>query len=103
MKRRVSIGLVLAAAAACLARPAAEAPRWPRAAPLHHDRDRPAPPPEQQHLVSLLLPQLLAELSSQPGYLHGDAGAEALHDHYYYYPDWMDFGRRSAEDSASGS
>ncbi|XP_025926991.1 gastrin/cholecystokinin-like peptide [Apteryx rowi] len=30
---------------------------------------------------------------------HGDEGSEALHD-LYYYPGWMDFGRRSAEDLA---
>lgn len=33
--------------------------------------------------------------------MHGDKGAEALHEHFY--PDWMDFGRRSAEDSAEAA
>lgn len=33
--------------------------------------------------------------------MQGDEGAEALHDHFY--PDWMDFGRRSSEDPADAS
>ncbi|XP_067167875.1 gastrin/cholecystokinin-like peptide [Apteryx mantelli] len=128
MKRRVCFGLVLAAAAAaCLARPATETPRWPRAAAPRRDRDldRDRDQPEQQHLVPHLLPHLLAgtagprrpqrrhpqhhhraraALSSPfaPAELsthHGDEGSEALHD-LYYYPGWMDFGRRSAEDLA---
>ncbi|XP_062451886.1 gastrin/cholecystokinin-like peptide [Rhea pennata] len=99
MKRRVCIGLVLAAAAACLARPAAEAPRWPRAAAAAAAAPRRERDLEQQRLVPRLLPQLLAELSTQQGYVHG---AEVLHDHYYY-PDWMDFGRRSAEDSSAAA
>lgn len=39
----------------------------------------------------------MAELRDRKGYVHGDEGMAALHDHYY--PDWMDFGRRSAEES----
>lgn len=38
----------------------------------------------------------LAELNKHKAFVHEDEGMEALHDHYY--PDWMDFGRRSAED-----
>ncbi|NWW93756.1 ANTR protein, partial [Rhynochetos jubatus] len=54
---------------------------------------------EQKHLISRFLPHILTELSERKGYVHGGEETEALHDHYY--PDWMDFGRRSAEDSAA--
>ncbi|KAM9368862.1 gastrin/cholecystokinin-like peptide [Phaethornis superciliosus] len=54
---------------------------------------------EQKHLISQYLPHLFtAELGDHKGYVHGDEGTEALYDHYY--PDWMDFGRRSTEDGA---
>lgn len=43
----------------------------------------------------------LAELNKHKGFVHEDEGMEALHDHYY--PDWMDFGRRSAEDEAGAA
>ncbi|NXP17546.1 ANTR protein, partial [Scytalopus superciliaris] len=54
---------------------------------------------EQQHLLSQFLPHILTELNKNKGFVHEDEGTEALHEHYY--PDWMDFGRRSAEDVAS--
>ncbi|NXS67370.1 ANTR protein, partial [Pandion haliaetus] len=52
---------------------------------------------EQKHLISRFLPHIFAELSDRKDYMHGDEGMTALHDHYY--PDWMDFGRRSAEEA----
>ncbi|KAK2536179.1 gastrin/cholecystokinin-like peptide [Columba guinea] len=52
---------------------------------------------EQQHLISRFLPHIFTEL----GHVHGDKETEALHDHFY--PDWMDFGRRSAEDSGEAA
>ncbi|XP_065711963.2 gastrin/cholecystokinin-like peptide [Patagioenas fasciata] len=52
---------------------------------------------EQQHLISRFLPPIFTDL----GHAHGDKGTEALHDHFY--PDWMDFGRRSAEDSGEAA
>ncbi|NWZ14946.1 ANTR protein, partial [Agelaius phoeniceus] len=51
---------------------------------------------EQQHLLSQFLPHILTELNKHKAFVHEDEGLEALHDHFY--PDWMDFGRRSAED-----
>lgn len=82
---------------------------------------------EQQHLLSQFLPHVLtgtgssgwaplgghslapvpaltaacalAELNKHKAFVHEDEGMEALHDHYY--PDWMDFGRRSAEEEAA--
>lgn len=84
---------------------------------------------EQQHLLSQFLPHILtgtgssgwaalgghslapvpaltaafalAELNNHKAFVHEDKGIEALHDHYY--PDWMDFGRRSAEDEAGAA
>ncbi|NXS41738.1 ANTR protein, partial [Balaeniceps rex] len=107
MKAKVCIGLILAiVATACLCRPAVQAPG---AAGDSHQlpaslvrRDWPESlSQEQKHIISQFLPHIFAELSDRKGYVHGDAGMEALHDHYY--PDWMDFGRRSAEDSADAA
>ncbi|KAM6042968.1 gastrin/cholecystokinin-like peptide [Theristicus caerulescens] len=107
MKAKVCIGLILAiVATACLCRPAAEVPG---AAGDPHQlpaslvrRDWPESlSQEQKHLISRFLPHIFTELSDRKGYVHGDEGMEALHDHYY--PDWMDFGRRSAEDSADAA
>ncbi|XP_071584788.1 gastrin/cholecystokinin-like peptide isoform X2 [Heliangelus exortis] len=53
---------------------------------------------EQKHLISQFLPHIFTELGEHKGSVHWDEGTEALHDHYY--PDWMDFGRRSAQDGA---
>ncbi|KAM9215087.1 gastrin/cholecystokinin-like peptide [Leptosomus discolor] len=101
MKVKVCLGLILAiAATVCLCRPAAEVPGAagdPRQLPaslVRRDWSE-SLSQEQKHLIA----RFLTELSNHKGYVHGDEGAEALHDHYY--PDWMDFGRRSAEDSAS--
>ncbi|XP_074893050.1 gastrin/cholecystokinin-like peptide [Buteo buteo] len=102
MKVKVCIGLVLAImATACLCRPAAEAPGAagdPRQLPTSLvRRDWPdSLSQEQKHFISQLLP-VFTELRDRKGYVHGDEGMAALHDHYY--PDWMDFGRRSAEES----
>ncbi|XP_050768038.1 gastrin/cholecystokinin-like peptide [Gymnogyps californianus] len=101
MEVKVCISLVLAiVATACLCRPAVEVPG---AAGDPHQlpaslvrRDWPESlSQEQKHFMSRFLPHIFTELSNRKGY--GDEGMEALHDHYY--PDWMDFGRRSAEDS----
>ncbi|XP_057241882.1 gastrin/cholecystokinin-like peptide [Malurus melanocephalus] len=56
---------------------------------------------EQQRLLSQFLPHVLTELNNHKAFVHEDEGMEALHDHYY--PDWMDFGRRSAEDEAGAA
>ncbi|KAF1474751.1 Gastrin/cholecystokinin-like peptide, partial [Eudyptes chrysocome] len=107
MKAKVCISLVLAiVATTCLCRPAAEAPGTagdPRRLPASLvRRDWPESlSQEQKHLISRFLPHIFTELSNHKGYVHGDKGMEALHDHYY--PDWMDFGRRSAEDSADAA
>ncbi|XP_074972941.1 gastrin/cholecystokinin-like peptide [Phalacrocorax aristotelis] len=105
MKAMVYIGLLLAiAATACLSQPVAEAP-GPAGDPHHLPaslvrRDWPESlSQEQKHLISRFLPHIFTELSNRKGYVHGDEGTEALHDHYY--PDWMDFGRRSAENLAN--
>ncbi|XP_009992508.1 PREDICTED: gastrin/cholecystokinin-like peptide, partial [Chaetura pelagica] len=89
-----------------LCRPAAEAPG--AAGDPHHPptslvrRDWPESlSQEQKHLISQFLPHIFTELSDPKGYVQGDQGMEALHDHYY--PDWMDFGRRSAEDAADAA
>ncbi|NXI48106.1 ANTR protein, partial [Galbula dea] len=98
MKVKVCIGLILAiVVSTCLCRPAAEAPGAagvPRQLPTSLvRRDWPQSlSQEQKHLIAQFLPHIFTELS-----VHGDKGTEDLHDHYY--PDWMDFGRRSAEDS----
>ncbi|KAM6295647.1 gastrin/cholecystokinin-like peptide [Aegotheles albertisi] len=107
MPAKLCISLVLAiVATACLCRPAAEAPRAAgdpqRSPPRLVRRDWPESlSQEQKHLISQFLPHILTELSNHKGYVHGDEGAEALHDHFY--PDWMDFGRRSAEDPAGAA
>ncbi|NXJ86649.1 ANTR protein, partial [Trogon melanurus] len=107
MKVKVCISLILAiAATACLCRPAAEAPGAggdPRQLPGSLvRRDWPQSlSQEQKHLISRFLPHVFTELSDRKGYVHGDEGAEALHDHYYH--DWMDFGRRSIEDSSDAA
>ncbi|XP_074019129.1 gastrin/cholecystokinin-like peptide [Numenius arquata] len=107
MKVKVCIGLILAImVTACLCRPAAEAPGAvgdPRRLPAGPGwRDWPESlSQEQKHLISRFLPHVFTELRDPKGYLHGDEGMEALHNHYY--PDWMDFGRRSAEDSVDAA
>ncbi|NXQ52887.1 ANTR protein, partial [Anthoscopus minutus] len=106
MKVTPCLGLILALAVTCLCRPAAEAP-----GPMG---DPPLQPPslgrrgwpqhlsqEQQHLLSQFLPHILTELNKHQAFVHEDEGMEALHDHFY--PDWMDFGRRSAEDEAGAA
>ncbi|XP_053855797.1 gastrin/cholecystokinin-like peptide [Vidua macroura] len=107
MKVMLCLGLVLAlAVAACLSRPAAEAPAA-RGDPHQHPpslarRDWPEYlSQEQQHLLSQFLPHVLTELNKHKAFVHEDEGMEALHDRYY--PDWMDFGRRSAEDEAGAA
>ncbi|RLV91378.1 hypothetical protein DV515_00014142 [Chloebia gouldiae] len=107
MKVTPCLGLVLAlAVAACRCRPAAEAPAA-MGDPQQHPpslarRDWPEYlSQEQQHLLSQFLPHVLTELNKHKGFVHEDEGMEALHDHYY--PDWMDFGRRSAEDEAGAA
>uniref|UniRef100_A0A8D0HCR7 Gastrin/cholecystokinin peptide hormone domain-containing protein n=1 Tax=Sphenodon punctatus TaxID=8508 RepID=A0A8D0HCR7_SPHPU len=51
---------------------------------------------DQKHLISQFLPHLYAEeLASKDGSWHGKDAAVHPHD----YPNWMDFGRRSSEDS----
>ncbi|NXA74814.1 ANTR protein, partial [Thryothorus ludovicianus] len=101
---KVTLCLVLAlAVTACLCRPPAEAPAA-LGDPSQHPpslvrRDWPEYlSQEQQHLLSQFLPHVLTELNKHKAFVHEDEGMEALHDHYY--PDWMDFGRRSAEDEA---
>ncbi|NXL89452.1 ANTR protein, partial [Alectura lathami] len=104
MKTKACISLILSVAvAACLCRPPAEAPGTTGGS--HHlpaslaRRDWPQPlSQEQQHLISRFLPHVFAELSDRKGFVQGNEGMEALHEHFY--PDWMDFGRRSTEDSA---
>ncbi|NWS13215.1 ANTR protein, partial [Pachyramphus minor] len=107
MKVTLSLGLILIlTVTSCLCRPVAEAPG--AGGDPHH------PPPslvrrdwpeflsqEQQHLLSQFLPHVLTELDNHKGFVHEDEGLEALHEHYY--PDWMDFGRRSAEDAADAA
>ncbi|NXG74874.1 ANTR protein, partial [Baryphthengus martii] len=104
MKMKMCIGLVLAmVVTACQGRPAAEAPGAARNPPQLPAslvrRDWPQSlSQEQKHLLSQFLPHIFtAELSERKGYR--DEGLEALHDHYY--PDWMDFGRRSTEHVAN--
>ncbi|XP_065605255.1 gastrin/cholecystokinin-like peptide [Cyrtonyx montezumae] len=101
MKTKVCFGLILSVAVtACLCRPAAKAPGSShRPPPSLARRDWPElPSQEQQHLISRFLPHVFAELSDRKGFVQGNGGAEALQDHFY--PDWMDFGRRSTEDAA---
>ncbi|NWH50190.1 ANTR protein, partial [Fregata magnificens] len=107
MKVMVCIGLILAiVATACLCHPVAEAPGTaedPHQLPGSLVwRDWPESlSQEQKHLIFRVLPHIFTELGNRKGYVHGDEGMEALHDHYY--PDWMDFGRRSAENSANAA
>ncbi|NXL46405.1 ANTR protein, partial [Podilymbus podiceps] len=108
MKVKVCISLVLAmVATTCLCRPAVEVPGAagsPRQLPARLvRRDWPESlSQEQKHLISRFLPHVFTELSNRKGFsVPGDEGTEALYDHYY--PDWMDFGRRSAEDSADAA
>ncbi|NXO64642.1 ANTR protein, partial [Phainopepla nitens] len=98
MRGTLCLGATLAlAVSACLCRPAAEAPGEPQQhRPSLARRDWPQHlSQEQQHLLSQFLPHVLTELNKHKAFVHEDEGMEALHDHYY--PDWMDFGRRSAE------
>ncbi|NWI97390.1 ANTR protein, partial [Pitta sordida] len=104
MKVTLCFGLILTiTVAACLCRPAAEAPGT-HGDPRQHPqtlvrRDWPEYlSQDKQHLLSQFLPHILTELNKQEAFVQGDEGMEALHEHYY--PDWMDFGRRSAEDAA---
>ncbi|XP_032058417.1 gastrin/cholecystokinin-like peptide [Aythya fuligula] len=106
MKGKVFVGLILAVVAtACLCRPAAEAPGAvgdPRRLPtslVRRDWPEPLSQEQQQHLISRFLPHMFAEMRDRKGFVQGDEGDKALHDHYY--SDWMDFGRRSSEDSAA--
>ncbi|XP_009068507.1 PREDICTED: gastrin/cholecystokinin-like peptide [Acanthisitta chloris] len=103
MKVTLCSGLPLAlAVTCCLCRPAAPGTAGD---PHQHPnslarRDWPGYlSQEQQHLLSQFLPHVLTELNNHKDYVQGVEGVEALHD--YYYPDWMDFGRRSAEDAAN--
>lgn len=64
----------------------------PQGNPIRHS---PAPVPGGSDPA----PFAPAELRDRKGFVQGDEGDEALHDHFY--PDWMDFGRRSSEDSAA--
>ncbi|NXH12572.1 ANTR protein, partial [Bucco capensis] len=98
MKVQVCLGLLLSVAVpSCLCRAAAAVPgaagdaRQLPASLVRRDWPQ-ALSQEQKHLISQFLPHFFTELS-----VPGDKGMEALHDHYY--PDWMDFGRRSTEDS----
>ncbi|NXL77617.1 ANTR protein, partial [Leptocoma aspasia] len=105
MKVTLCFGLILAlAVTACLCRPGAmgamgDPPQHP---PSLARRDWPQQlSQEQQHLLSQFLPHVLTELNKHKAFVHEDEGMEALHDHFY--PDWMDFGRRSAEDEAGAA
>ncbi|XP_010188055.1 PREDICTED: gastrin/cholecystokinin-like peptide [Mesitornis unicolor] len=107
MKVQVCIALVLTiVATTCLCRPAPEAPgtagepRWPPPSLVRRDWHT-SLSQEQKHLISQFLPHIFTELGDHKGYVHGDEGMEALHDHFY--PDWMDFGRRSAEDAGDAA
>ncbi|NXG53369.1 ANTR protein, partial [Psilopogon haemacephalus] len=104
MKLKMCFGLLLALlVSTCLCRPAAEAPSaagGPRQHPPQHPlslvrRDWPQLLSQKQQFQ----PHIFTELRDHRGY--GDEGAEALYDHYY--PAWMDFGRRSAEDSGDAA
>uniref|UniRef100_U3JC16 Gastrin/cholecystokinin peptide hormone domain-containing protein n=2 Tax=Ficedula albicollis TaxID=59894 RepID=U3JC16_FICAL len=107
MKVTLCLSLILAlAVAACLSRPAAPGavgdPQQHQHPPNLVRRDWPQYlSQEQQHLLSQFLPHVLTELNKHKAFVHEDEGMEALHDHYY--PDWMDFGRRSAEDDAGAA
>ncbi|NWS82406.1 ANTR protein, partial [Toxostoma redivivum] len=105
MKVVLCLGLILTlAVATCLSRPAAPGAMGDpqQRPPSLVRRDWPEYlSQEQQHLLSQFLPHVLTELNKHKAFVHEDEGMEALHDHYY--PDWMDFGRRSAEDEAGAA
>ncbi|NWQ84214.1 ANTR protein, partial [Columbina picui] len=105
MKVKVCVVLVLAImTTAALCRPAVpgNAGDRRRAPTSLVRRDWPEPlSQEQQHLISRFLPHVFTGTGWGLGHMHGDKGTEALHDHFY--PDWMDFGRRSAEDSGEAA
>ncbi|NXC05388.1 ANTR protein, partial [Orthonyx spaldingii] len=107
MKSPLCLGLILAlSVTACLSRPAAEAPGTVGDPHQHPPslarRDWPGYlSQEQQHFLSQFLPHVLTELNKHKAFVHEDEGMEAVHDHHY--PDWMDFGRRSAEDEAGAA
>ncbi|NXU50225.1 ANTR protein, partial [Turnix velox] len=101
MKVKLCLGLILSVVATtCLCRPMAGTSGAPqRLPPLLLRRDWPQfLSQEQKHLISHFLPHIPAELRDSKGYSLGDKELEALHEHFY--PDWLDFGRRSAEDAA---
>ncbi|NWH63626.1 ANTR protein, partial [Geococcyx californianus] len=101
MKVKVCIGFVLTmVATTCLCRPAAKVPG---AAGALVRRDWPESlSQEQKHLISRYLPHVFtAELGDHKDYAHRAEGMEALHE--LYYPDWLDFGRRSAEDAVDAA
>ncbi|NXO87588.1 ANTR protein, partial [Sitta europaea] len=105
MKVPLCLGVTLAlAVTACLCRPAAPGatrdPQQHPPGPVRRDWPQYLSQ-EQQHLLSQFLPHVLTELNKHKAFVHEDEGMEALHDHYY--PDWMDFGRRSAEDEAGAA
>ncbi|NWV72896.1 ANTR protein, partial [Dasyornis broadbenti] len=101
MKVMPCLGLILTiAVTACLCRPAAPGTMGDphQQPPSLVRRDWPKDlSQEQQHLLS----HILTELNNHKAFVHDDEGMEALHDHYY--PDWMDFGRRSAENEAGAA
>ncbi|XP_029428192.1 gastrin/cholecystokinin-like peptide [Rhinatrema bivittatum] len=53
---------------------------------------------DQMLFMSRFLPEIYAELSNKDGYWH-ENGVHPMHDRDY--AGWMDFGRRSVEDTAS--
>ncbi|NWS78761.1 ANTR protein, partial [Crotophaga sulcirostris] len=106
MKVKLSIGFVLAlAATTCLCRPAAEAPGAagdPHPIPswvAWHNWPHSLSQEEQQKDISHFLPRIYTVLGDHQGYEQGAGGA--LQEHYY--PDWLDFGRRSVEDAADAA
>lgn len=105
MKTKVFLGLILSAAVtACLCRPAAKAPggsHRPNSSLARRDWPEPPSQEQQQRFISRFLPHVFAELSDRKGFVQGNGAVEALHDHFY--PDWMDFGRRSTEDAADAA
>ncbi|NXX43552.1 ANTR protein, partial [Tricholaema leucomelas] len=99
-KMKMCFGLLLALlVTTCLCRPAAEAPAAagdPRQHPPSLVRRDWSQVLSQKHQFQ---PHIFTELGDHKGY--GDERTEALYDHYY--PAWMDFGRRSAEDSGDAA
>ncbi|NXN18189.1 ANTR protein, partial [Indicator maculatus] len=100
MKMKMSFSLLLAVlVTTCLCRPASEAPAA-AGAPRQHPpslvrREWPQVLSQKQRFQ----PHIFTELGDHKGY--GEEGTEVLYDHYY--PAWMDFGRRSAEDSGDAA